>query len=140
MPAVVRWTGWAAGLVFVMLLSRSLVVGPDKVSLIAPSSGVALVWLASARDRAELLVDIALVTLITVVVLWLTDGTAMQIVLSVLFVLQPLAVIYLLRRWTPAPVGRGRAPRDGHDGRLRARPPRDERGRPRLLPAAHGPR
>ena len=50
-PTVVRWTGWAAGLVFVMLLSRSLVVGPDKVSLIAPSSGVALVWLASARDR-----------------------------------------------------------------------------------------
>jgi signal transduction histidine kinase len=100
-PAVVRWTGWAAGLIFVMLLSRSLVVGPDKVSLIAPSSGVALVWLASARDRTELVVDIVLVTLITVVVLWLTDGTTMQIVLSVLFVLQPLAVIYLLRRWTP---------------------------------------
>jgi PAS domain S-box-containing protein len=100
-PAVVRWTGWAAVFVFVLFLSRGLVVQPDNVSLIAPASGVALVWLASARDRAELVVDIALMAVLTVVVLLLTDGTAVQIVLSVLFPLQPLAAIYLLRRWTP---------------------------------------
>jgi signal transduction histidine kinase len=106
-PSVVRWTAWSAALVFVMLLSRSLVVQPDNVSLIAPSSGLALVWLASARDRRELVVDIVLVTLITVVVLALTNGTAMQVVLSVLFPLQPLAVIYLLRHWTPHLWGAG---------------------------------
>ena len=53
---------------FVMLLSRSLVVQPDNVSLIAPSSGVALVWLASARNRTELVVDVVLLTVITVTV------------------------------------------------------------------------
>jgi sigma-B regulation protein RsbU (phosphoserine phosphatase) len=100
-PAVVRWTGWAAAFVFVLLLSRSLVVQPDNVSLIAPASGVALLWLADARDRTELVVAIVLMAVLTVVVLLLTDGTAMQIVLSLLFPLQPLAAIYLLRRWTP---------------------------------------
>jgi signal transduction histidine kinase len=84
-----------------MLLSRSLVVQPDNVSLIAPSSGLALVWLASARDRAELTVDVLLLTLVTVIVLALTDGTSMQIVLSIIFPLQALIVISLLRRWTP---------------------------------------
>ena len=140
MPAVVRWTGWSAGLVFVMLLSRSLVVGPDKVSLIAPSSGVALVWLASARDRRELVVDIALITLITVVVLWRTDGTAMQIVLSVLFVLQPLAVIYLLRRWTPHLWGGGGRRAMGTMADFGLVLLAMSVGRPRLLAAAHGPR
>ena len=101
MPAVVRWTGWTAVPAFVMLLSRSLVVQPDNVSLIAPSSGVAMVWLASARDRLELWVDIALITVVTVVVLALTGGTTMQVALSALFSLQSLAVVYLLRRWTP---------------------------------------
>ena len=96
-----RWLGWSAGFVFVMLLSRSLVVQPDNVSLIAPSSGVALVWLASARNHTELVVDVVLVTLITVVVLTFTGGTPMQTLLSVLFPLQALAVVYLLRRWTP---------------------------------------
>jgi PAS domain S-box-containing protein len=98
---VARWTGWAAGFVFVMLLSRNLVVQPDSVSLIAPSSGLAVVWLASARDRRELAIDLVLITVITVVVLLMTGGTAMQTLLSVLFALQPLAVIYLLRRLTP---------------------------------------
>jgi hypothetical protein len=58
----------------VMLLSRSLVVQPDNVSLIAPASGLALVWLASARNRTELVVDVVLVTVITVVVLGLTGS------------------------------------------------------------------
>ena len=55
----------------------------------------------------RLVVDVALVLLITVVVLLITDGTAMQTALSVLFPLQPLAVIYLLRRWTPHLWGAG---------------------------------
>jgi signal transduction histidine kinase len=84
-----------------MVFSRSLVVQPDNVSLIAPSSGLAVVWLASARDRFELVVDVVLISVITVVVLMATNGTAMQTLLSLLFPLQPLAVIYLLRTWTP---------------------------------------
>ena len=140
-PAVVRWTGWSAGLIFVMLLSRSLVVEPDKRlpdrTLVRRRPGVAGQCPRPPRAPRRRRPDHAS---ITVVVLALTDGTAMQIVLSLLFVLQPLAVIYLLRRWTPHLWGGGRAPGDGHDGRLRPRPPRDERRRPRLLPAAHGPR
>ncbi len=106
-PSVVRWIGWSAGFVFVMLLTRSLVVQPDNVSLIAPSAGLALVWLASARDRSELVVDVVLMAALTVTVLVLTDGTAMQTVLSVLSPLQALAVLYLLRRWTPELWGGG---------------------------------
>ena len=104
-----RWVGWSAGFVFAMLLSRSLVVQPDNVSLIAPSSGLALVWLASARDRAELVVDIALVTVLTVVVLLLTDGTAMQTLLSAVVPAAGAGRHLPAQTLDPAPVGRGRA-------------------------------
>jgi signal transduction histidine kinase len=101
LPSGIRWVGWSAVFVFAMLLSRSLVVQPDDVSLIAPSSGLAVVWLASARNQTELIVDVVLMTVLTVVILIYTSGTPIQVVLSVLFALQPLAVVYLLRRWVP---------------------------------------
>jgi signal transduction histidine kinase len=101
MPAVVRWTGWAAVYALVMVLSRKLVVQPDNISLIAPASGVAVIWLASARGRAELVVDVVLLTALTAGILMLTGGSGMQTLLSLLFAIQPLAVVYLLRAWTP---------------------------------------
>jgi signal transduction histidine kinase len=101
MPAVLRWVAWAAAYSVAQLLSRQLVVQPDSVPLIAPASGIAVVWIASARDRRELIGDIALLTVLTPVILLLTNGSGMQNVLALIVALQPLAVVYLLRRWTP---------------------------------------
>lgn len=100
-PAALRWVAWATVFVFTMLLSRSLVVQPDNVSLIAPAAGISVVWLASARNRLELLVDVVLMTVLTVVILMFTDAPHIQVALSVVYAVQPLVVVYLLRRLVP---------------------------------------
>ncbi len=53
-----------------------VVVRPDNIALVAPSSGVGAGVAGELHPTAELLVDIALMSVVTVVVLALTDGTA----------------------------------------------------------------
>src|ERR1700712_3770407 len=94
-----------------LLVSRYLVVNGDSgappVSLIAPTAGIALVWLASATNRFELVVDSVVLVLLTGVVLPFTGGTAVQTALVVVAPVQYLLVIYLMRRWVPQLWGAG---------------------------------
>ena len=109
-PAALRTTAFATLYVLLLLSSRFLVVDAGNappVSLIAPSAGVAVVWLARARSRRQLTIDTVLLVVLSGLVLALTDGTAMQIALLVLAPIQYLPVAYLLRRWTPHLWGAG---------------------------------
>ena len=80
-PAVPRTMIWCLLYVFASLLGRIIIVQPNNVESCRPAAGVALVWLASARDRTQLIIDAVLLAALTISVLALTDGTTAQILL-----------------------------------------------------------
>jgi len=102
---------YAALYVAVLSFSRFMVVdgvgSAPPVSLIAPSAGIAFVWLASARTSKQLAIDVVLQVGLAAIVLLQTDGTAVQAVLMILTPIQYLGAIYLMRRWTPQLWGAG---------------------------------
>ncbi len=72
-----------------------------------PASGLALVWLASALTRKQLVIDTVLLSISTAVVIALTDGSTLQSVLALLSVVQTLVALWLIRRWVPHLWGAG---------------------------------
>lgn len=107
MPAGLRTALWALTYLVALVVSRRLVVEPRDIPLVAPASGVALVWLASSGNRRALVLDVTVLVVVTVVTIGLTDGTVAQALLGGLAPLQALTVIALLRRWTPQLWGAG---------------------------------
>ncbi len=101
MPAVPRTIIWCLLYVFASLLGRIIIVQPNNVGVVWPAAGVALVWLASARGRNQLVIDAVLIAVLTTTVIALTDGTTAQILFSPLSVVQPLVAVWLIRRWVP---------------------------------------
>ena len=105
-PALVTVV-WTAAYVLASLLGRIIVVEPHHVGLVWPAAGVALVWLASAGPRRELVVDTVLLTAATMVVLGLTGSTTVQVLASVTTSVQTLVTLVLVRRWIPGVWGSG---------------------------------
>ena len=122
-PAVPRTIIWCLLYVFASLLGRIIIVQPNNVGVVWPAAGVALVWVASARDRTQLIIDAVLIATLTTTVLAFTDGTTAQILMSPLSIVQPLVALWLIRRWVPHIWGAGgREPMNklGDFGRLLA--------------------
>ena len=107
MPAVPRTIIWCLLYVFASLLGRIIIVQPNNVGVVWPAAGVALVWVASARGRNQLIGDAVLLAALTTTVIALTEGTTAQILLSPLSVVQPLVALWLIRRWVPHIWGAG---------------------------------
>ena len=83
------------------LLGRIIIVQPHSVVVVWPASGLALVWLASALTREQLVIDTVLLSVSTAVVIALTDGSTLQSLMSLLSVIQTLVALWLIRRWVP---------------------------------------
>src|SRR3954463_5803721 len=92
---------WFLGYVLALLLGRIIIVQPHNVGVVSPAAGLALVWVATARDRSQVIVDSLLLAVATGTVIALTDGTLGQSILSLLSVLQVLVAVWLMRRWVP---------------------------------------
>lgn len=107
MPALARTVLWVAAYVFASLLGRIIVVQPHSVGVVWPASGIALVWLASAHHRQQLITDTVLLSVCTMVVIALTDGGALRSTLALLSVVQTLVALWLIRRWVPNIWGSG---------------------------------
>ncbi len=107
MPAPVRTLLWLLTYVLASLLGRATVVGPNHVVIVWPAAGIALVWLASARDRRQVVIDTVLLSLATGAVIGATGGGATQACLALLSVIQTLVALWLMRRWVPHLWGAG---------------------------------
>ena len=106
-PALPRTALWLTAYVFACLLGRIIIVNPHSVVIVWPASGLALVWLASALTRKQLVIDTVLLSVSTAVVIALTDGSTLQSVLALLAVIQTLVALWLIRRWVPHLWGAG---------------------------------
>jgi signal transduction histidine kinase len=100
-PALPRTALWLTAYVVACLLGRIIIVHPHSVVVVWPASGLALIWLASARTREQLVIDTVLLSVSTAVVIALTDGGTLQAVLALLSVIQTLVALWLIRRWVP---------------------------------------
>jgi PAS domain S-box-containing protein len=88
------------------LLGRIIILQPDNIGVVWPAAGVALVWLASSTPRTWL-PDIALLSVSTVAVIFLTDGGVTRSILSLVTVFQAVITVLALRRWVPGIWGTG---------------------------------
>jgi len=103
----VRTVAWLTAYVGACLLGRITVIEPEKVGLVWPAAGVAMVWLASSSTRRMWMVDIALLSVSTVAVLLLTEGGVTRSILSLVTVFQAVITVLALRRWVPGIWGTG---------------------------------
>ncbi len=92
---------WLLAYVLTSLLGRIIIVQPHNVGVVWPASGIALVWLATAQTRAQMVSDTILLSVATGTVIALTDGSVAQSALSLLSVIQTVVAVYLIRRWVP---------------------------------------
>jgi signal transduction histidine kinase len=100
-PALPRTALWLTAYLVACLLGRIITVQPHSIVVVWPASGLALVWLASARTRNQLVIDTVLLSVSTALVIAFTDGSALQSVLALLSVVQTLVALWLIRRWVP---------------------------------------
>ncbi len=145
--SALRLIAWSILFFALVIYSRNLAVkepGELPVALISPSAGIGLVWLASARTRAELVVDYVALTVVAALGLWFADVVGWTgAVPGAMYLLLPLAGLqYLDRRLPDAPVGapalgRWRPQDDAHPARVRPGPARDDPRRHRVLAHPH---
>jgi PAS domain S-box-containing protein len=106
LPALTRTALWLTAYVVASLLGRIIIVQPHNVGLVWPAAGMSLIWLASSTPRLWK-TDLALVSVATVVVLFVTDGGVLRSLLALTTVLQVVLVVWALRRWLPHVWGGG---------------------------------
>ena len=103
----VQTGAWLTAYVGACLLGRITVIEPNNVGLVWPAAGIAMVWLASSTTRRMWLIDIALMSVSTIVVLLLTEGGVTRSLLSLVVVFQAVVTVLALRRWVPGIWGTG---------------------------------
>lgn len=94
MPAQGRTALWLTAYLAASPLGRAVVVQPEKVGLVWPAAGIALVWLASS-NRKLLPIDLLLMSVSTMVVLALTEGGLARSILSLAVSVQTLLALWL---------------------------------------------